>query len=79
MVVFGPPCRARSSGANDNRRPRTLPERSLSRNWERPSGFSGEFADLIANGFMSTSPVVAISGGDAGFVSSNCGTWTKIG
>jgi S-layer family protein len=47
--------------------------------WERVSGFGGQVSDIIANDFAPTSPVVAISAGDAGFRSSDCGTWTKIG
>jgi hypothetical protein len=43
--------------------------------WERLSGFSGTIGDIIANDFGSTKPVVAIAGSDAGFNSSNCGTW----
>jgi hypothetical protein len=46
--------------------------------WERLSGFSGEFGDLIANEFSNSIQVVTIGPGDAGFASSGCGTWTKI-
>ena len=45
--------------------------------WERLSGFSGTFDDLIANDFGSTGPIVTISASDAGFDSTSCGTWTK--
>jgi hypothetical protein len=46
--------------------------------WERLRGFSGEFADIIANDNVSESTVVTISPEDAGFSSTRCGTWTKI-
>jgi hypothetical protein len=47
--------------------------------WERLSGFSGEFEDIIANDFGSTSPIVTIAAGDRGFKTSECGTWSKTG
>lgn len=47
--------------------------------WERLSGFGGQLADIIANDFGSTSPIVSIAPTDKGFKSSNCGNWTKIG
>ena len=47
--------------------------------WMRLSGFGGTLSEIIANDFQPTSPVVAISSGDAGFASSSCGTWTKVG
>lgn len=43
--------------------------------WERLSGFSGEFEDIIANGFQT---IVTIASTDVGFYSSDCGTWTRI-
>jgi hypothetical protein len=46
--------------------------------WERLSGFSGTFGDVIANGFSSSPQIVTIAPGDVGFASSRCGTWTKI-
>src|SRR4029079_8679761 len=46
--------------------------------WERVSGFGGELADIIANDFGATSPIVSIDAGDAGFKSSKCGTWTRV-
>ena len=46
--------------------------------WERLSGFSGEFKDIIANDNVAEPTVVTISPGDAGFSSTRCGTWTKI-
>jgi len=47
--------------------------------WERVSGFSHEFDDLIANDFGTTNPTVSIAPDDAGFFSEDCGSWTKIG
>jgi hypothetical protein len=44
--------------------------------WERLRGFSGEFSDLITNDF---STIVTIAPSDAGFSSSRCGTWRRIG
>jgi hypothetical protein len=46
--------------------------------WERLSGFGGTFGDIITNG-LGSSQIVTIAPGDAGFASSGCGTWTKIG
>lgn len=46
--------------------------------WERRSGYSGEFGDIIANDFGPTGPVVTIDPADVGFSSSDCGTWTRI-
>ncbi|MDD9206814.1 hypothetical protein PU560_10095, partial [Georgenia sp. 10Sc9-8] len=45
--------------------------------WERLSGFSGEFEDLIANDFGSSGAIVTIAATDAGFGSSSCGTWQR--
>lgn len=44
--------------------------------WERLSGFSGEFEDIIANGTGESGQVVTIADGDAGFETSGCGEWT---
>jgi hypothetical protein len=44
--------------------------------WERLSGFSGEFGDVIANNFTDAPEVVTIAPTDAGFSSDGCGTWT---
>ena len=44
--------------------------------WTRLSGFSGGFDQIIANNFGAN--VVTIAATDAGFDSSDCGTWTKI-
>jgi len=46
--------------------------------WARLSGLGGTFGDVIANEFSSSIQVVTIAPGDAGFESSDCGTWTKI-
>lgn len=43
--------------------------------WERLSGFSGEFNDIITNDFSSGPGTVTIQGSDAGFTSQGCGTW----
>lgn len=45
--------------------------------WERRSGFSGEFGDIVANG--STATTVEIDSSDAGFTSSGCGRWSRVG
>ena len=47
--------------------------------WQRTTGFSGELDEIEANDFGSSNNVVTILGGDAGFASSDCGTWTKVG
>lgn len=44
--------------------------------WERLSGVSGEFDDLIANDLPSGSAIVEISDSDYAFNSSGCGGWT---
>lgn len=46
--------------------------------WARLTGFSGELEDIIANDNVTGPAIVAIGAGDIGFVSSDCGTWTKI-
>jgi len=45
--------------------------------WERLSGFSGEFKDIIANDIPTGRTVVDILPADAGFHSSDCGPWTS--
>ena len=46
--------------------------------WERLSGFSGEFGDIIANDSSSGGrQIVAIDASDAGFSTNNCGEWTQ--
>jgi hypothetical protein len=46
--------------------------------WERLSGFSGNFGDLIANGIGVNQPIVTIQPTDKGFTSERCGTWTPV-
>ena len=46
--------------------------------WERLSGFTGEFEELLANDFTDSPTIVTISASDAGFSTDNCGTWTKV-
>lgn len=46
--------------------------------WERLSGLSGGFDDIIANDFSSGSHVVTIASSDAAFSSSGCGTWERV-
>lgn len=45
--------------------------------WERLSGLSGEFGDIIANGLPDGQAVVEIAGSDTAFSSQGCGTWTR--
>src|SRR5260370_4638633 len=40
-------------------------------------GFSGSVNDIIANDTTDAPAVVAIAASDKGFMSQNCGTWTK--
>lgn len=47
--------------------------------WERQSGFGGELEDIIANEFTDTEQIVTIAPSDAGFTTSDCGTWTLVG
>ena len=47
--------------------------------WQRLSGFSGEFDDIIASDLTEDVATVEISGSDIGFDAQDCGTWTKIG
>lgn len=47
--------------------------------WARLSGFGGTLREIIANDNAGPSTVVQIGPNDAGFKSSRCGTWTKIG
>jgi hypothetical protein len=47
--------------------------------WARLSDFSGEISGIVTNSFGSTGDVVQISDNDAGFQSSNCGDWVRIG
>lgn len=43
--------------------------------WERLSGFSGEFGDIITNGIPTGPSTITIAASDAGFSSQGCGTW----
>ena len=45
--------------------------------WQRLSGFSGDFDDIITNGLSVTHEVVTIEASDAGFSSRDCGVWTS--
>ena len=45
--------------------------------WERLSGFDGGFESIIANGFTDTAALVTIRNTDTGFMSTDCGFWTK--
>jgi hypothetical protein len=48
--------------------------------WERLSGLSGSFNDIIANdNVMTGQAVVTISPSDRAFNSARCGTWKRIG
>jgi outer membrane murein-binding lipoprotein Lpp len=47
--------------------------------WERLSGLSGEFGDIIANGIGAGDSTVTIRPGDMAFASERCGTWARIG
>jgi hypothetical protein len=47
--------------------------------WERLSGFSGEFDDLIVNGLSDIIQPVTIADTDGGFSSNRCGTWARVG
>jgi hypothetical protein len=46
--------------------------------WERLSGFSGEFKDIIANDTESGQATVTIAPSDVGFSTSGCGEWTLL-
>lgn len=46
--------------------------------WERLSGLSGSFEDLIANDLPTGSAIVEISASDLAFSTQGCGTWEKI-
>ena len=46
--------------------------------WERLSGFSGTFDDIIANDLGEGRHIITTASTDAGFYTSDCGTWTHI-
>jgi len=47
--------------------------------WERLSGFSGDFDDIITNYFGSAGVTVTISSSDKAFKAEGCGTWEYLG
>ena len=47
--------------------------------WARLSGFGGALKDIITNEFSYEAQIVSISPDDAGFETSRCGIWTRIG
>lgn len=47
--------------------------------WARLSGFSGDLDDIVANANPTGSAIVRIETSDVGFISTRCGTWSKIG
>lgn len=47
--------------------------------WERTSGTSGEFGDIIANGTVEGQGLVTVDSGDVAFKSQGCSDWIKIG
>jgi hypothetical protein len=46
--------------------------------WERRSGLSGEFSEVITNGLGAADATVTIRASDIAFSSSRCGTWSRI-
>ncbi len=47
--------------------------------WERTTGFTNDFGEILANGFSYSIQTVQIFSSDFGFTSSGCGTWNRIG
>jgi len=47
--------------------------------WARLSGFDGTSDEILANDYGHTSPIVTIHASDAGFQTSDCGTWAQVG
>ena len=45
--------------------------------WQRTSGLTGGFAEILANGNQHAQVVVTILASDVGFESRRCGTWTR--
>lgn len=43
--------------------------------WERQSGLTGDFDDIIANDFGTGRQTIQIMPGDVAFKSNRCGTW----
>jgi hypothetical protein len=59
---------------------RSTPDPGESCYWERRSGFSGDFDDIIANDFTDATSIVEIAASDVGFLAEEgCGPWTRIG
>lgn len=46
--------------------------------WARLSGFSHQFADIIANEYSDSQQTVTISSSDVGFESDDCDTWQRL-
>ncbi|MGO4202821.1 hypothetical protein AB4Z09_13925 [Rhodococcus sp. TAF43] len=46
--------------------------------WQRSSGTSGDFDEILANGNENGPAVVTIQPGDVAFTSKRCGTWTLV-
>lgn len=46
--------------------------------WERASGFTHNFGEILANDFSSDRAVVEIAPGDVRFTNNGCGTWTPL-
>jgi len=47
--------------------------------WARLSGFDGTTNNIIANDNTDNPAIVQIGTSDKGFMSTRCGTWTKVG
>lgn len=47
--------------------------------WERATAFLGDLEDIVTNGSPQGEALVEISGADARFSSTRCGSWTKVG
>ena len=45
--------------------------------WQRLSGFTGAFDEIIAIEVLQTRPIVTVLSSDVGFKSSGCGGWTQ--
>jgi len=59
---------------------RSTPDAGESCYWERRSGFSGDFDDIVANDFTDATSIVEIGASDVGFLTEEgCGVWTKVG
>jgi hypothetical protein len=46
--------------------------------WARLSGFAGGISGILANDNVTGQAIVTIKAGDRGFVSTNCGTWSRF-